>query len=455
MEEDRQAATSSTAPGVAKVSDIQRIRPVVAASVVGTIIEWYDFFIYGTAAALVFGTVFFPGSSPVAGTIAAFGTYAVGFVFRPLGGFVFGHFGDKLGRKTILLITLSIMGLTTTAIGLVPSHAQIGVLAPILLILLRIAQGFGAGAEFAGAAILAVEYSPPDRRGFFGSWPQIGVAIGLAAASGVFALAQLLPQAQFISWGWRIPFVASSVILLVGAWIRLHISETPVFKEVQKENRVSRSPVLEVIKTQPKSFLIVLGMRFADNAVLYIPVTFSLAYLKTHGHVDSNIGLIGVFIAAGIQVVTIPMFGALSDRIGRRLVYGGGAVLAALLIVPFFKMLDSGSSVLIWLAIALVAGFAYSAMAGSQPAFFCELFHPRIRFSGVAGGRELGAIVGGVTPLVATALLAAYSSGMAVALLVIGMCAVTVASVVWAPETRGRLFDVEADVEATAHRATG
>ncbi|MGH3314745.1 MAG: MFS transporter [Nocardioidaceae bacterium] len=413
---------------------------------VGTIIEWYDFFIYGTAAALVFGPLFFPGSSSLAGTMAAFATYAVGFAVRPLGGAVFGHFGDKLGRKTILITTLVIMGVTTTLIGLLPTYAAIGIWAPAILVLLRMAQGFGAGAEFAGAAIMAVEYSPVHRRGFFGSWPQIGVAIGLAASSGVFALVGLLPEDAFMSWGWRIPFLASSLVLLVGTWIRMRISETPVFQEVQKENKVVRSPLVEVLKTQPRSFLAVLGMRFADNAVLYIPVAFTLTYLAEMG-LDSSVGLTGVLLAAAVQVVTIPIFGAWSDRVGRRAVYGGGALAAAAMMVPYFMLLDTENMWLIWLAIALLGGLAYSAMAGSQPAFFSELFHPRVRYTGVAGARELGATVGGVIPLAATALLAAYSTGLAVAALVIAMCAVTVASVVWAPETRGRRFDVETATE--------
>jgi MHS family shikimate/dehydroshikimate transporter-like MFS transporter len=437
-------ASTSSSPGspTATVSDARRIRPVVAASVVGTVIEWYDFFIYGTAAALVFGPLFFPSASPVAGTLAAFAAYAVGFAVRPVGGAVFGHYGDKLGRKTVLITTLVIMGVTTTLIGLLPTYDQIGVAAPILLVIMRLAQGFGAGAEFAGAAIMAVECSPPQRRGFFGSWPQIGVAIGLAGASGAFALAQLLPEEQFMSWGWRIPFLASSAVLLVGTWIRLRISETPVFEEVQKENKVVRSPLVEVLKAQPKSFLAVLGMRFADNAVLYIPVAFTLTYLKEKG-LSSDVGLIGVFLAAATQAATIPLFGILSDRVGRRAVYGGGAAVAAALMVPYFLLLDSGRPWLVWLAIALLGGVAYSAMAGSQPAFFSELFHPRVRYTGVAAARELGASVGGLTPLAATALLAAYGTGMAVAVLVIAMCAVAVAAVVWAPETRGRLFDVE------------
>ena len=427
--------------------DTSRVRKVVAASVAGTIIEWYDFFIYGTAAALVFGQLFFPTSSSLAGTMAAFATYAVGFAVRPLGGAVFGHFGDKLGRKAILITTLVVMGVTTTLIGLLPTYEQIGLWAPALLVFLRMAQGFGAGAEFAGAAIMAVEYSPVERRGFFGSWPQIGVAIGLAASSGVFALVGLLPEEDFNSWGWRIPFLASALVLFVGTWIRMRISETPVFKEVQQENKVVRSPLIEVLRTAPKSFLAVLGMRFADNAVLYIPVAFTLTYLAEAGISDCTSGLTGVMLAAAVQVTDDPALRCAfrqarpPNRVrrgSRRRRGADGAVL---------PLLDTGNPWLIWAAIALLGGIAYSAMAGSQPAFFSELFDPRVRYSGVAGARELGATVGGVTPLVATALLAAYSTGMAVAAFVIAMCAVTVASVLWAPETRGRIFEVEAAAE--------
>lgn len=420
-----------------------RIRLVVAASMIGTIIEWYDFFVYGTAAALVFAPLFFSNASPTVGTLAAFATYALGFAVRPIGGAVFGHLGDKFGRKAILLTTLMVMGVTTILIGVLPTYNQIGNWAPVLLLIFRLIQGFGAGAEFAGAAILAVEFSPPQRRGFFGSWSQIGVAIGLAAAVGIFWLAQQLPEAEFMSWGWRIPFLASSVVLLVGLWIRARIGESPVFKEIQAENKVARSPLAEVLKTQLKSLLLVLGMRFADNAVLYIPVVFTLSYLKLHLHLGGNVGLIGVFLAAAAQVIFIPLFGALSDRIGRRPVYGGGAVAAALLMIPYFWLIDSGNVWAVWFAIALLGGCVYSALAGSQPAFFSELFPPHLRYTGVAGAREFGAIAGGAIPLIAAALSAAYASALPVAIFVICMCLVTVVAVALAPETRGRQVGVE------------
>jgi MFS transporter, MHS family, shikimate and dehydroshikimate transport protein len=423
-----------------EVSDSEkarRIRLVVSASMIGTIIEWYDFFVYGTAAALIFAPLFFSKASPTVGTLAAFATYALGFAVRPIGGALFGHLGDKFGRKTILVTTLMIMGITTTLIGMLPTYNQIGNLAPILLLILRLLQGFGAGAEFAGAAILAVEFAPAKRRGFYGSWSQIGVAIGLAAAVGVFWLAQRLPEAQFMSWGWRIPFLMSSAVLLVGLWIRVRIGESPVFEQIQAENKVSRSPLVEVCKTQMKSLLLVLGMRFADNAVLYIPVVFTLSYLKLHGY-GSDVGLIGVLLAAAAQVVFIPIFGALSDRIGRRAVYGGGALAAALVMVPYFWMMDSGEPSTVWLGIMLLGGCIYSAMAGSQPAFFSELFPANLRYTGVAGAREFGAIAGGAIPLIAAALSAAYGSATPVAYFVMAMCAVTVLSVILAPETLGR-----------------
>ena len=336
--------------------DTARIRLVVSASMIGTIIEWYDFFIYGTAAALVFAPLFFSNVSPTVGTLAAFTTYALGFAVRPIGGAVFGHLGDKFGRKAILVTTLMVMGISTVLIGVLPTSRQIGEWAPVLLLILRLVQGFGAGAEFAGAAILAVEFSPPQQRGFFGSWSQIGVAIGLGVAVGAYWLAQRLPEAEFMSWGWRVPFLASSVVLVVGLWIRARIGESPVFEQIQTENKLARSPLIEVLRTQLKSLLLVLGMRFADNAVLYVPVVFTLSYLKLRMHLSGNVGLIGVFLAAAAQVIFIPLFGSLSDRIGRRIVYGGGAIAAAVLMIPYFWLIDSGNIWAVWFAITLLGG---------------------------------------------------------------------------------------------------
>jgi MFS transporter, MHS family, shikimate and dehydroshikimate transport protein len=428
--------------------DTARIRLVVSASMIGTIIEWYDFFIYGTAAALVFAPLFFSNVSPTVGTLAAFTTYALGFAVRPIGGAVFGHLGDKFGRKAILVTTLMVMGISTVLIGVLPTSRQIGEWAPVLLLILRLVQGFGAGAEFAGAAILAVEFSPPARRGFFGSWSQIGVAIGLAIAVGAYWLAQQLPEPAFMSWGWRVPFLASSVVLVVGLWIRARIGESPVFQQIQTENKLARSPLIEVLRTQLKSLLLVLGMRFADNAVLYVPVVFTLSYLKLHVHLSGNVGLIGVFLAAAAQVIFIPLFGSLSDRVGRRIVYGGGAVAAAVLMIPYFWLIDSGNIWAVWFAITLLGGCVYAALAGSQPAFFSELFPPHVRYTGVAGAREFGAIAGGAIPLIAAALAAAYSSATPVAVFVICMCLVTVVAVAWAPETRGRQVGVELSLAA-------
>jgi MFS transporter, MHS family, shikimate and dehydroshikimate transport protein len=312
---------------------------VIGASAIGTIMEWYDFFLYAAAAALVFPALFFPESEPLTGTLLAFGTYALGFFVRPVGGIIFGNLGDKIGRKTILIITLLLMGIATTLIGVLPTFNQLGLWAAILLLVLRILQGLGAGAEFGGAVIMAAEYSPQSKRGLYASLPCTGVAIGLLLSSGVFALFSSLPEEQFLAWGWRIPFLLSIVVVAVGLYIRLRILETPVFSQVKETNTEVGMPIVEVVRSQPRNLLVAIGARFSENGNAYIIQTFTLTYVATQLGMSDNVALTGVLIAAAIGIFTIPLFGALSDRVGRRPVYMFGSAFLAL----FSPFRSSGS----------------------------------------------------------------------------------------------------------------
>ena len=307
---------------------------VIGASVVGTVMEWYDFFIYGAAAALVFNQLFFPEFSPLAGTMAAFGTYALGFFARPVGGIIFGNLGDKIGRKAILVITLLLMGVATTLIGILPTFNQIGIWAAVLLLALRILQGLGAGAEFGGAVIMAAEYSPQDKRGLYASLPCTGVALGLLLSSGIFALFRALPEDQFLAWGWRIPFLLSIVVVGVGLYVRLRIMETPVFTHVKETHTEVAVPAMEVVRSQTRNLLVAIGARFSENGNAYLVQTFALTYAATQLGVPENTALLGVLISAALGLLAIPAFGALSDRVGRRLVYGAGSAFLLLFAFP-------------------------------------------------------------------------------------------------------------------------
>ena len=291
---------------------------VIGASVIGTIMEWYDFFIFAAAAALVFPALFFPEREPLTGTLLAFGTYGLGFFARPVGGIIFGNLGDKIGRKTVLVITLLLMGIATTLIGVLPTFERLGLWAAVLLIALRILQGLGAGAEFGGAVIMAAEYSPQGKRGLYASLPCTGVAIGLLLSSGVFSLFAALPEEQFLAWGWRVPFLLSIVVVAVGLYVRLRILETPVFSQVKETNTEVGIPVLEVVRSQPRNLLVAIGARFSENGNAYIIQTFTLTYVATQLGMSDNVALTGVLISAVIGIFTIPLFGALSDRVGRR-----------------------------------------------------------------------------------------------------------------------------------------
>jgi MHS family shikimate/dehydroshikimate transporter-like MFS transporter len=423
--------------GGERIGDRTSLQKVIAASLIGSVIEWYDFFIYGTAAALIFGQLFFPGSDPLIGTLYSFGTYAVGFIARPIGGVFCGHYGDKIGRKSMLVMTLIVMGVATTLVGLLPTYESIGIWAPVLLVVLRFLQGFAVGGEWGGATLMAVEYAPPGRRGFFGSWPGMGIPAGLVVATAVFTASSSLPPEQFLSWGWRVPFLVSIVLVAVGLFVRLKILETPAFQQMQESGGSSELPVLDVFRYYWRSLLLTMGAFFLLNGGFYVTVTFMLAYGTQNIGVDSSTMLTGVLIAGTVQIFAIGAFAALSDRVGRRPVYLGGAVFLLLFSFPLFWMVNTGVAPLIWLAMS-IAIVALGAMYGPSGAFFSELFSTRVRYSGASLGYQLAsAVAGGFAPVIAVALLSAYGYP-AVALYMIVMALITITAVYLATETYQR-----------------
>lgn len=402
----------------------------------GTAIEWYDFFLYGTAAALVFNKLFFPSLSPLAGTMAAFATYAVGFFARPLGGVVFGHFGDKVGRKSMLVTTLLMMGIATFLVGLLPTYDQAGLWAPILLVTLRLVQGIAVGGEWGGAVLMVAEHSHNHRRGFAASWVQVGVPVGLLMATGVFSLFTLLPEASFLSWGWRVPFLLGIVLTGLGFFIRMKVLESPVFEQAKSAKSAAKLPLVEVLVTHRRSVLLSMGARMAENAFFYIFTVWVLSYATQNLNMAKSTLLNAVLLGSVFQVLAIPYFGALSDRIGRKPVYLGGAISLIVLAFPFFWLVETRSTPLVWLAIVL-GMIGHAAMYGPQAAFFSELFGTRTRYTGASLGYQLAApFSGGLAPLVATALLGwAGGSTWPIAIYLIGLGLVTVISVRLADET--------------------
>ncbi|MFC3995970.1 MFS transporter [Nocardiopsis sediminis] len=416
---------------------------VVAASLIGTTIEWYDFFLYGSAAALVFNHVFFPESEPLIGTLLAFTTYAVGFVARPLGGLVFGHYGDRIGRKRLLVVSLLMMGGATFAIGLLPTHATLGLAAPLLLTLLRVVQGFALGGEWGGAVLLVSEHGSPRHRGFWASWPQAGVPCGNLLATAVLAvLAVAMSDAAFLAWGWRIPFLLSGVLVLIGLWIRLAVSESRVFREAVRRSEdgghtAERAPILGVLVHHRREVLVAMGVRMAENISYYVITAFILVYATQEAGVPNGQVLNAVLVASAVHLVTIPAWGALSDAWGRRPVIAIGAVGVSVWGFAFFPLIDLGTFGAVTLA-ATVGLVLHGAMYGPQAALFSELFGTRVRYSGASIGYQLASIAaGGVAPLIATALLASFGSSLPIALYVAAAGVLTLAAVLASRETNG------------------
>ncbi|MEU9106226.1 MFS transporter [Streptomyces xanthophaeus] len=436
---------------------------IVAASLIGTTIEWYDFFLYGSAAALVFNKLFFPSSDPLVGTLLAFLTYAVGFAARPLGGVVFGHYGDKIGRKKLLVLSLLMMGGATFAMGLLPTHASIGVGAPVLLTLLRLIQGFALGGEWGGAVLLVSEHGGDERRGFWASWPQAGAPGGNLLATGVLALlAAVQSDEAFLAWGWRIPFLLSGLLVIIGLWIRISVSESPVFLEAQRKAAAEaeagvkeKPPVVEVFRTGWRQVLTAIGTRLGENISYYIITAFLLVYVTVHLELPKSDALNAVLIGSAVHFVTIPLWGALSDRIGRRPVTLIGAVGMIGWAFAFFALLDTKS---FWaIALAVTVGLLlHGGMYGPQAAFISEMFDTKVRYSGASMGSQLASIIGGaLAPIIAVALLDDYGSSVPVSFY-LAVAAVITALTVWAAkETRGRDLaqDGRKDLPGTPARA--
>ena len=421
------------------------LRHVLMAAAVGSALEWYDFFIYGTASALVFGELFFPKFDASVGTLAAFATFAVGFIARPFGGLFFGHFGDRIGRKPILVITIFLVGGGTFFIGLLPTYDSIGIWAPILLLLMRLVQGFGAGAEYGGAGILAVEYAPPGKRGLYGGFAPLGVTAGNLMAAGAFAMVAWLPREQMLAWGWRIPFVISLLLLGVGVYIRLKVAETPIFEAAAAKRPPFKMPAFEALRRHPRNFFVVVGARMAENGLGYLFPVFGLSYVINTLQMPRSVAFGGVIAGNFAEMIGIIFFSWLSDKVGRRPVYMGGAIFSAVFAFPFFFMTETRDPTMIWLAFIIIMGIGGGAMFGPQAAFFAELFGPRLRFSGFAFARELGSLLaGGPAPFV-SALLVTYMAGApwGVAVYVILLSAITTFAVWCGPETN--MTDLEAD----------
>ena len=394
----------------------KEVRLVLASSVVGTTVEWYDFFLYGIAAGIVFNKLYFPSEDPLAGTLLAFATFALGFVARPVGGLIFGHVGDRVGRKTTLVVTMLIMGVATMLIGLVPTYESIGTAAPILLVLLRLAQGIAIGGEWGGAVLMAVEYAPRGRRGLYGSLPQVGLALGLLLGTGVFAgLSAVLDDAAFMAWGWRVAFLLSAVLVVVGMIIRLKVLETPAFRKLEAQEARSKVPAVDLFKARLSRRHIFLGMgsRWAEGVAFNTWAVFAISYGADTLGMNRNTMLLAVMAAAAVMLIFIPVFGSFSDTVDRRRVFAFGVVTVALLAYPAFLLVGTEQPLLVTLAVVTVLGVFYPAMYGPQSSLYAEMFPTHVRYSGISFVYQFsGIFASGLTPLVLTYLLGLADGGI-------------------------------------------
>lgn len=400
--------------------DAGQMRKLVIASVLGNALEWYDFFLYGTAAALVFGPLFFPvGGDPLQGTLLAFSGFAVGFLARPLGGIVFGHLGDRYSRKMTLIMTLTLMGATTFVIGLLPVYSQVGIWAPLTLIILRFLQGVASGGEWGGGVLMLSENAPASRRGFYTAWSQMGVSGGFVLSAFAFWLVQKLPESDFMSWGWRVPFLLSIVIFLVGVYIRKNIRESKAFTQAKPQEKHEKIPLLVLVREHPKALLQAIALRLPENGASYIFFTFSVVYAKHIGISTGDI-ISAVTLAMLVEFFSILFWGALSDRIGLKPVYYIGVIGLLVMAFPFFWLLSTGSYGAIMLAMFLGLPFCHGAMIGTQPCIMSDLFPVRVRYSGLALGHEVGSIFsGGLGPMLAVALLIEFDAAWPVSILLV------------------------------------
>ena len=435
---------------IAPTSDVVRNshRKVAAASFIGTAIEWYDFYIYATASALVLGPLFFPQASASAGVLASFATYAVGFAARPIGGAIAGHLGDRIGRKRVLVASLLLMGISTALVGCLPTHATIGIAAPILLIVLRLMQGLSAGSEWGGAVLLAVEHAPARRRGLFGAFPQTGSAAGMILASSVYAASRaLLGPDAFLSWGWRIPFLASTVLVVIGLIVRLSVTDAAEFLKLREHGEIAKAPVADVLRQNGREVLLTVLMRLGQIGSFTLYTVFALTYLTQQVRSDgASVGLLATIIVSAIGLFSTPLWGALSDRVGRRPVYLFGAITTAVLAVPAFLLFDTGSTALIIVAFILGINIGHDSQYGPQGAMFAELFPTNVRYSGASLGYAIGAVIGGgLTPLAAAWLLdLGDGTPWLVAAYIALLAVLTIIGAYFAKETRpGPIQDAE------------